>query len=122
MVKSSDALKNILEKSYKDDDRLVVPASILINMIEKKNVNTNLTFTVDEETNIVSIEYIENKNDSELAIDKLMRLANENDVVDEFILSEEVLDNAQTALFNIGIYPRIYLSEWEYSYIKDKQD
>lgn len=122
LVKSSDALKNILEKSYKDDDRLVVPASILINMIEKKNVNTNLTFAVDEETNIVSIDYIENKNDSELAIDKLMRLANENDVVDEFILSEEVLDNAQTALFNIGIYPRIYLSEWEYSYIKDKQD
>ncbi|MFL8888868.1 penicillin-binding transpeptidase domain-containing protein [Helcococcus kunzii] len=122
LVKSTDALKTVLSNSYKDENKLVVPASILINMLEKKNVNTNLTFAVDEKNNTVSIDYIENKNDSELAIDRLIRLANENKIIDDFILSGEVLKNAQTALFNSGVYPKIYLSDWEYSFIKDKRD
>ena len=117
------SLKSFLSTAYKSDDKYIIPASILINKLETKGIDTNLTYEVNENNNFVDISY--NKKDEPTnieALDKLVQLAKENTLLDEFILSKEVVDYAERSLFDKGIYPRIYKSKWEYSYLADKED
>lgn len=119
-----NALETLLTNAYTSDDRLIVPASILISELERKGIETGLDYTVNEDLGSVDIIYKdENQNESHLlAPERLINLANENNILDEFILSENILNYSERALFDNGIYPRIYKDTWEYSYISDKQD
>ena len=117
------SLESFLSTAYKSEDKYIIPASILISDLEKKGITTNLTYEVNEKNNFVEIKYNKKENStSTQALDRLIELARENNILDEFILSKDVIDFAERSLFDKGIYPRIYKSKWEYSYISDKED
>lgn len=116
-----NALETLLSTAYTSQDRLIVPASILISEIEKKGIETNLTYDIDEESNSVQI-YFENDDEKSSAVDELINIAIENDIIDDYILSNNIVNYAERALFDNGIYPRIYKNSWEYSYVSDKKD
>lgn len=122
LVKSTEALNNLLLKSYKTDDRLIVPASILINNVEKSGKDTALDFKVNEKDNTVDIVHSDGSNKENNEVDQLIKMAADQKILDDFILSEDVLPLVQSELFAVGVYPKIYLKNWEYSYIKDKED
>ena len=117
------SLENFLSTAYKSDDKYIIPASILINKLETNGVDTNLTYEVNENNNFVDLSYNKKDESNNIdALDKLIELAKENNLLDEFILSKEVVDYAERSLFDKGLYPRIYKSKWEYSYLADKED
>lgn len=117
------SLESFLSTAYKSEEKYIIPASILINKLEKSGIDTNLTYEVNEKNNFVEIKYNKKEDSSAIRpVDKLIDLAKENNLLDDFILSKDVIDYAERSLFDKGIYPRIYKSKWEYSYIADKED
>ncbi|WP_297377822.1 penicillin-binding transpeptidase domain-containing protein [uncultured Helcococcus sp.] len=117
------SLESLLTTAYKSEDKYIIPASILISDLEKKGITTNLTYEVNEKNNFVELKFNKNNSSASVtALDKLIELARENNILDEYILSKDVIDFAERSLFDMGIYPRIYKSKWEYSYIADKED
>lgn len=120
--------RTLLTTSYVSQNKIVVPASILINDLEKRGVETHLTYTVDENNNNVKLEFTKDSNDLDLneeldEVDYLINLAYENNYVDEFILSSNIVNLAERVLFDNAVYPRIYKrdSGWEYSFLADKK-
>lgn len=120
--------RTLLTTSYTSQNKLVVPASILISDLERKGVETHLTYKVDENNNNVSLEFTEDSDMNNISddmdeVDYLINLAYENNYVDEFILSSNIVNLAERALFDNAIYPRIYKrdSGWEYSFLADKR-
>lgn len=118
------ALPTLLSTSYMKQDSRVIPASILISMLERENPELRLTYQVDEENSTVTILFkdqeLQDTNGS--ALETLIAEANRAGIVDQYILDENVINYAERALFDNGIYPRIYKSTWKYSYLSDKQD
>lgn len=119
-----NALEDLLTNIYNSEDSIVVPVSILINKLEKIGVETNIEYSFDENTHEVFLKYKNDEDDRDTVpvVNRLLELAYENNIVEEFILSDEVISYAERALFDNGIYPRIYKDEWEYSYLSDKED
>lgn len=118
-----NSLEDLLTSVYKSTDSMVVPVSILINNLEKSGIKTNIKYSLDEENQTVELEY-KNRDveESITPVYRLIDLASENNMIDDFILNESVITYAERSLFDKGIYPRIYKNTWEYSYLSDKQD
>ncbi|MGF0040352.1 penicillin-binding transpeptidase domain-containing protein [Peptoniphilaceae bacterium SGI.131] len=118
-----NSLKELLETSAEDgDNKRVIPADILLKQLEAKGIKPEIVVEKIDNSNKVAIKYEKNTNTDELAVDKLIKLAKENKLLEDFILNEKIVQIAEQSLINTGIYPRIYKSSWQYSYVKDKED
>ena len=119
------SIKKLLETAYSDKDQLVIPASKLINLLEKNGIKTNIKFNIDEKNKKVELYYPEdshNVNANLTPVDALIKYAKDSNLLDNFIISDDIVYYAQSSIFESGIYPKIYLKNWKYSYIKDKED
>lgn len=119
------SIKKLLETAYKDKDQFIIPASKLIILLEKNGVKTNIKFNINEENKTVELYYGEDTQnvDTRLKpVDALIKYAKDANLLDDFIVSEDIIYYAQSSIFESGIYPKIYLKDWQYSYIKDKED
>lgn len=114
-----NSLKTLLSKAYKKDDNLVIPASKLINDLEKDGINTNLKYEL-KENNEVEIQYKEADNTGQSPLNKLIELSKNK--INDFISNDEIKSFAQNSLFENNIYPRIYISKWKYTFKSDKED
>ncbi|MFM1524957.1 MULTISPECIES: penicillin-binding transpeptidase domain-containing protein [Helcococcus] len=119
------SIKKLLETAYSDKDQLVIPASKLIILLEKNGIKTNIKFNINEEKKKVELYYAEdshNINSNLTPVDALIKYAKDSNLLDNFIISDDIIYYAQSSIFESGIYPKIYLKDWQYSYIKDKED
>ncbi|MGY3776890.1 penicillin-binding transpeptidase domain-containing protein [Helcococcus sueciensis] len=118
-----NSLSDLLTSIYKSTDSMVVPVSTLINKLEKSGIETNIEYTLDEENLEVHLKYKNEDSDEAISPEyRLIDLATQNKMIDEFILSKDIITYAERSLFDKGIYPRIYKDVWEYSYLSDKED
>ncbi len=108
--------------SINDDKEAVVPAELLINQLNSLGVKTDISYKLNDDNSSVTLEYVNEKNFQEKPIDTLIRLAKENDLIDKFIVNEDIINLSEKSLFDKNIYPRIFKSEWIYAFERDKKD
>jgi len=117
------SLERLLTKVEIDDDKnFIIPAEKLINLIQSKGEDTNITYEINEDAKTVNIIYKEKEITNEKPIDRLIDLARRNKVLESFILDKDVIQLAEASLFEESIYPRIHKDVWKYSFEKDKED
>lgn len=125
-------IKEVLTSAMVDDDgTYVIPANMLIEELENKGVYANFETEVITETKDDKNQYSVNlrfKNpQAGTAVDELVRLADEHDLIKPLVLSEYVKHMAQNANTRNNIYPNIDITEddpekWEYTFTTDKKD
>lgn len=117
------SLDKLLQSSKKIKDKKIIPADKLIIMLENIGIKTNLKYEEVKDSDNIKIVYKkQNIKDEEFALDRLIRLAKENDQVSKLVFDSEVVQLAEDSLINNGIYPKIYKNKWKYSYESDKED
>ncbi|NMA87050.1 MAG: penicillin-binding protein [Tissierellia bacterium] len=110
-------------KDEKGNDIKIVPGKILIDMIEKKGLESPVNIDVHEENNSVLYSH-KNKELSagERPIDTLINFAKEENLLGDFITDDSIKGIAQEALLNNGVNPKISISTWEYVSVVNKQN
>ena len=125
-------IKEVLTSAMVDDDgTYVIPANMLIEELENKGIYANFETEVVTETKDDKNQYSVNlrfKNpQAGTAVDELVRLADEHDLIKPLVLSEYVKYMAQNANTRNNIYPNIDITDddpdkWEYTFTIDKKD
>lgn len=125
IVKTS-SLTELLSSVYFNENRLaIIPAELLIKKLDKAGIEHNLTYDLDQTNKDdpkVVVSYKVDQNDEKTPMEKLISLAAENNILDEFIVSEEIKSFAQKANTEKNINPKISTKYWEYTYLKNKRD
>ncbi|MDO5718505.1 MAG: penicillin-binding transpeptidase domain-containing protein [Tissierellia bacterium] len=124
-IVDKSSMNLLLEKvEITDKNEVIEPAKILINMIEKKTgKSTGLVAKADLAEEIATISYAdENQKTSEKPIDMLIRLGRESGVLPKFITDEKIKYIAQESNTQAGIIPQISVIEWDYIFVKNKND
>ena len=123
LLVENQALERLLTRVEIDDEKnFIIPAEKLINLIQSKGEDTNITYEINEDAKTVNLIYKEKEVTNEKPIDRLIKLAKKNKVVESFILDKDVIQLAEASLFDESIYPRIHKDVWKYSFEKDKAD
>ena len=125
-------IKDVLTSAMVDDKgAYIIPANILIEQLENKGIYANFETEVITETkddkNQYSVDVRFKNPQAGSAVDELVRLAEEHDLIKPLILSEYVKYMAQNANTKNNIYPNIDITnddpdEWEYTFTIDKRD
>ena len=131
IVKNS-TIKDVLTSAMVDEDgTYIIPANMLIEELENKGIYANFETEVITESKDDKNQYSVNlrfKNpQAGTAVDELVRLADEHDLIKPLVLSEYVKFMAQNANTHNNIYPSIDITEddpdkWEYTFTIDKKD
>lgn len=101
----------------------LVPAEILISMLEKKTKKDLTVQAVLGPEDTVKVDFIdEEKKNKEKPMDYLIRLAKEEGVLENFITDKRIVFLAQEANTQAGILPNISVIEWEYISTIEKED
>lgn len=108
--------------SIDENKEAVVPAELLINQLNSLGVQTDITYKINEDNTSVNLEYTNEKNIADKPIDRLIRLAKENNLIDQFIVNKDIIYLSEKSLFDKNIYPKIIKSDWKYAFEKDKKD
>lgn len=108
--------------SIDENKEAVVPAELLINQLNSLGVQTDITYKINEDNETINLEYTNEKNISDKPIDRLIRLAKENNLLDKFIVNKDIIYLSEKSLFDKNIYPKIIKSDWKYAFEKDKKD
>lgn len=124
LVKDNTVDSLLTMVSFDEDKNPIVPAELLINQLNAIGVESEVTYEVDKENSTVKLVYSDGQARVETPVDYLIRLANENDILDKFIINSSVVDLAEKSLFNNSIYPRISRKddEWKYIFEVEKAD
>lgn len=114
----SVSLANFLDKVIisEVDKSQVIPGKILLDMIKEKNSEVPIDIELNEETNSILYKYIGSTDIGEKSlIQIIIDLADESEVLDEFITHEQIRPLAQAQLLNDGINPKISIAkDFEY--------
>ncbi len=116
-------LTSLLSSVGEDENKkLVIPAEQLINELNGIGLDTEINYKLSDDKSGVDIYYADGKDRDEKALDYLIRMADKHNILDDFIISKNIVGLAEKSLFSNNIYPHIMRSEWIYSYEKDKAD
>lgn len=125
-------IKDVLTSAMVDDKgAYIIPANMLIEQLENKGIYANFDTEVITESKDDKNQYrvdLRFKNpQAGSAVDELVRLAEENDLIKPLVLSEYVKYMAQNANTKNNIYPNIDITQddpddWEYTFTIDKKD
>ncbi|MDD7592742.1 MAG: penicillin-binding transpeptidase domain-containing protein [Peptoniphilaceae bacterium] len=117
------ALDAFLESiDVSSENRFYIPAEQLINALQSKGIETNLSYTIASDAKSVSIVYDTNEETDELPIDRLKKVAIEENLIDDLIVDANYKNLAENAMFAQGIYPGISTSTWTYGFEKNQKD
>ncbi|NLW53043.1 MAG: hypothetical protein GXY87_06765 [Tissierellia bacterium] len=122
LVKDNTLDKLISSVTIDSQNKVIVPAEILINKINSLGIESEVSYEIDQENEVIKLKYIEDNDKEESPIDYLIKVAKENNLIDSFILDPNVVSMSEQSLFDSGIYPRIYSSDWTYVYQREKAD
>lgn len=117
------ALDNFLTSlMVKEDNKFLIPAEKIINSLEEKDVESNLSYKIEEDANSIEIVYEQEEETLEIPLDRLKRLAKEYDLLDQVIVDENYKEIAEKAMFEEGFYPGISIYSWQYGLTKSQED
>lgn len=105
-----------------ENKKLIIPVEQLINILNGIGLDTEINYQVNDDKTGVKIYYADGRDRDEKALDYLIRMAYKHDILDEFIVSKNIVGLAEKSLFSNNIYPHIMRTGWIYSYEKDKAD
>lgn len=115
----------------KDTKKKTIPAEILINKLKSKNISLNIDYSVisdENEKEIVDFSYIKDEDSNIDALNYLINLADENNVLREFVLSEEIAKIAQIVntkenkILKISITKNKKSFKFEYIFEKERRE
>ena len=138
IVLDSSAIYEILNNIYVKTDengeivKSTIPAKILLEKLEEKQVDIPIVISLDKENNRVSFKYKddkrkqhfykEEKTNGELTpIEALIYLAKKHDLVEEFITDDSIKSIAQEKVLST-INPKISITNWEYVSVNNKSN
>lgn len=117
------ALDQFLTSTAVDEDnKFIIPAEELINALNALGIESNLSYEIRKDAKTVEIIYEKEEQTQELPLDRLKRLALQNNLIDELIVNDKIKYIAQQAMFHKGIYPRISIDDWTYGQKQDQAD
>ncbi len=111
------SLKTMLGKAYKnEDDEIIAPGKILIDLIRSKNIETKVEAIINPDTLDVLYRYKDQNVDPELAaIDELIKEADNKEIMDQFISNNKIRPYAQKCLLDDEVQTRISIAgDFEY--------
>jgi len=115
-----DLLFKVEEAENKN--KQIVPGEILIDKIEEKGIKCPVEISVSKE-GVITYNYKDgNKDEDMLPVDKLINIAKENDILYDFITSDEIKNIAQEVVLENGYNPKISISKWEYTSLANKSN
>ncbi|HHX71256.1 MAG: penicillin-binding transpeptidase domain-containing protein [Miniphocaeibacter sp.] len=119
-------LDNVTLNASSEDDNVVVPAKIALEILRKKNIDNDIVVDIDESNKnnpVASIKYkSKDKNKDINAKDLLIKLLIENDLLEDFITSDKIKFIAQKINTELNITPQISVVDWVYTYEKNISD
>ena len=104
-----------------NDNEKIIPGEVLISMIKDRGLTSPVEIVIDEEQNAV-IYKLSNGNETKDTdpLELLIEFAVENDIIDEFIKSDEIKYHAQSKLISDGVNPKITVSKGiEYTFTNE---
>ncbi|WP_100065087.1 penicillin-binding transpeptidase domain-containing protein [Miniphocaeibacter massiliensis] len=120
-----DLLTNVTLK-VNSEEPAIIPAEKAVKLLNKNNIDNNLEVTIDEKDKDnpqAIISYKKGYEDKNLtAKDKLKSLIIDNNLLEEFVTSDDIKFIAQSINTQKNITPRISVTEWGYSYEKNIDD
>ncbi|MDD7463383.1 MAG: penicillin-binding transpeptidase domain-containing protein [Anaerococcus sp.] len=131
IVKESSMEELLKTASIKDDGSYIIPADILIEELENKGVYANFTTEVitenNEDKNIYSVNLSFKNPQAGDPVEELTRIADENGLIKDLVISKDIKYLAQNANTLNNIYPSIDISEddpkdWDYTFNIDKKN
>lgn len=118
------SIHDLLNMVDEKDGDLVVPGKILIEKINKsenKDLKSPVDIKVDKKNKKVTYTHKDKAKKDENPIDTLIKYSMENEnILKEFISSDEIKALAQKVVLNNGINPRISIADWEYVAMANK--
>ena len=125
-------INDVLTSAMVDDKgQYIIPANILIEKLENlgiyANFDTEVVTESKDDKNQYSVDIRFKNPQAGSPVDELVRLADQNDLLKDLILSEYVKYMAQNANTRNNIYPNIDITkddpdEWDYTFNIDKKD
>lgn len=111
------SLKNMLSKAYKnEDDEVIAPGKILIDIIRSKNLETKVEAIINPDTLDVLYRYKDESVDPKLAaIDELIHEADNKEIMDQFISNNKIRPYAQKCMLEDDVQTKISIAgDFEY--------
>ncbi|MDL2310838.1 penicillin-binding protein [Peptostreptococcaceae bacterium OttesenSCG-928-C18] len=128
IVKNStlDELLSNVTLNANAEETSVLPAKKAIELLDKKGIKNNLKVTIDEtelDKPQALISYANGAEEETLkAKDKLKSLLIDNNLLEQFVTSDDIKYIAQSINTQNNITPRISVADWQYSYEKNISD
>ena len=118
IVDRSTLDKLLQNVSFDNENKLIVPAQSAIDLLKEEGIKPGLKIDIDESdmnNPKVKLSYEEGEeNETSSAIEYLLLLLRENDLVEKLVTSDEIKSIAQEINTQNNINPRISIIEWEY--------
>lgn len=112
--------------SLSDDGSYIIPADLIIEELEKKEIYANFETKVKTTTKDEKNEYevdIQFKNpQTGDPAEELLNLAKQNNVLNKVVVDDNVKFLAQKANTKLQVYPSIDVENWLYTYQKEEED
>ena len=104
-----------------NDNEKIIPGEVLISMIKDRGLTSPVEIVIDEEQNAVIYKLSKgNETKDTDPLELLIEFAVENDIIDEFIKSDEIKYHAQSKLISDGVNPKITVSKGiEYTFTNE---
>lgn len=118
------SLQNLLErvivKESKED--IIVPGKILIDLLIEKGKEVQVNIEVSEDNSSVIYKFTQSNIEDEKPLEKLIEIAKESNVLEEFVSMDKIKPLAQEQLLSDGINTRISIAkDFEYVFINNKK-
>lgn len=127
IVNKSTLDKLIETVTFDSSNNIQVPAKKAIEILKSNKIDHNLEYEIDEtdKTNPkVKIFFKEDKegNSDKTAVDTLLQLLRDNNLVEEFITDDEIKSIAQNVNTANNINPKISVKDWIYTEEKNTNE
>ncbi len=122
IVRTQAASRFLESVEVSEENQFSIPAEEILNRLADKNIDSNLTYSIASDAESVAIEYIKEEDTEEKPVDRLVRLARENDLLDAVIVDDRYKALAEQAMFDEGLYPGISISSWKYGLQTSQED
>lgn len=126
IVNKSTLDKLIQTVSFDAENNIQVPAKKAFELLKANKIKHSLKYKIDEtdrKNPRVSIYFAEDYNgNDETAVDNLIKLLRDNNLVKEFVTDEDIKSIAQNVNTQNNINPRISVKDWVYTEEKNTKE
>lgn len=122
MVRKFTLDKLLKYVSINKDGKKTVPAEVLLNKLKEKNIDSNVSFSIKSENDkeVVEFSYSDNEKSKIDPLTHLISIADKNNLLYDFIVSNEISLIAQKVNTENDIILKILIDKDKFQYIYDR--